>query len=161
MILHIFFYLFTDKKFLQFFFSRLKLNTTGRYAQEFPYLPICGRERNFICCDDLPVVYTHVFTSTEDGKVVDRLSYGRAGDLLSVKFEPDRIFMLPSNGRVYHPAPEKVGSIGLIASKLADEFFKWFKFEDSDSESPTHFTWNGVTYELEKNWYYEAMRKSI
>ena len=155
------FFFFVDKKFLHFFFTRLKLNTTGRYTNEFPYLSICGRERNFIRCDDLPVVYTHVFTSQEDGNE-DRLSYGRAGDMLSVKFEPDRIFMLPSTGRVYHPAPGKVGSIGLIASKLADEFCKWFTFEDGDGDDddPSHFTWNNITYKLEKNWYYEATRKN-
>ncbi|KAJ9586910.1 hypothetical protein L9F63_019486, partial [Diploptera punctata] len=140
-----------DKPFLRFFFSRLKLNTTGRYTQEFPYLSICGRERNFVRCDDLPIVYTHIFKS-EDEEFEDRLSYGRAGNLMSVKFEPDKVFMLPSNGRVYHPAPQKVGSVGLIASKLADDMFKCFKFEDTDSQSPTQFLWNNHRYELDKNW---------
>ena len=39
---------FQDKEFLAFFFKRVKLNTTGRYEVEFPYLSPCGRERNYI-----------------------------------------------------------------------------------------------------------------
>ncbi|KAJ8979030.1 hypothetical protein NQ317_003133 [Molorchus minor] len=37
---------FKEKKFLKFFFDRLRLNTTGRY-KEFPFVSLCGRERNF------------------------------------------------------------------------------------------------------------------
>lgn len=49
----------TEKKFLQFFFSRIQLNETGSYP-EFPFLSLCGRERNYIRCDDLPLVFTHL-----------------------------------------------------------------------------------------------------
>lgn len=56
---------FKDKKFLQFFFHRLRTNETGRYQDDFPYLSICGRERNYIRCDDLPIVYTHVLTAAD------------------------------------------------------------------------------------------------
>lgn len=38
---------FKDKEFLAFFFKRLKKNNTNVY-NEFPYLSLCGRERNFI-----------------------------------------------------------------------------------------------------------------
>lgn len=58
---------FKDKKFLQFFFHRLRINETGRYQDDFPYLSVCGRERNYIRCDDLPIVFTHVLTAA-DGK---------------------------------------------------------------------------------------------
>ena len=47
----------SEKKFLEFFFKRLKLNDSGSYAAAFPYLSPCGREKNYIRCDDLPVVY--------------------------------------------------------------------------------------------------------
>jgi hypothetical protein len=123
--------------------------------EEFPYLSVCGRERNFIRCDDYPIVFTHVIRGTTTGQLEDRLSYGHAGDLLSVKFEPERIFMLPETGRVYHPAPENVGTVGLVRSKLAIEFSKWFEF-DGEHKTPTHFTWDGRKYKLESNWYYEA-----
>jgi len=42
---------FQDKEFLAFFFKRVKLNTTGRYEVEFPYVSPCGREKNYIRCD--------------------------------------------------------------------------------------------------------------
>lgn len=51
---------FKEKKFLQFFFSRIRKNDTGRFENEFPYLSPCGRERNYIRCDDLPIVFTHI-----------------------------------------------------------------------------------------------------
>ncbi|XP_021923661.1 UPF0598 protein CG30010 isoform X3 [Zootermopsis nevadensis] len=149
---------FKDKKFLEFFFKRLRLNTTGRYMAEFPYLSLCGRERNFIRCDDYPIVFTHVIRDNTTGQPEDRLSYGHAGDLLSVKFEPERIFMLPETGRVYHPALEHVGAVGLVTSKLAIEFSKWFEF-DGKHKMPTHFIWDGKKYKLETDWYYEAARK--
>lgn len=57
--------LFTEKKFLVFFFQRLRRNETGRYEDEFPFVSPCGRERNFIRCDDTPIVYTHVVSSPE------------------------------------------------------------------------------------------------
>ncbi len=51
---------FSEQHFLKFFFKRLKMNNTLRYT-EFPYLSLCGKERNFLRCDDLPVVFTEIF----------------------------------------------------------------------------------------------------
>lgn len=56
---------FKDKQFLVFFFKRLKRNDTNRYREEFPYLSVCGRERNFVRCDDLPVVFTEVIPNKD------------------------------------------------------------------------------------------------
>ena len=39
---------FQDKEFLAFFFKQVKLNKTGRYEQDFPYVSPCGREKNYI-----------------------------------------------------------------------------------------------------------------
>ncbi|RZC31984.1 UPF0598 protein CG30010, partial [Asbolus verrucosus] len=103
---------FKEKKFLRFFFNQLRLNTTDRY-REFPYLSICGKERNFVRCDDYPIVFTHVINkTTKHDKAEAHLAYNHAGDLLTFKFEPAKVIMLPETGRVYHPAPERTGSIG-------------------------------------------------
>ncbi|XP_046400025.1 UPF0598 protein CG30010 [Ischnura elegans] len=51
---------FKDKAFLVFFFKRVRRNDTGRYEEDFPFLSLCGRERNFIRYDDTPIVYTQV-----------------------------------------------------------------------------------------------------
>ncbi|CAH0393393.1 unnamed protein product [Bemisia tabaci] len=137
---------FKEKKFLQFFFSRLRRNETGRYP-EFPYVSPCGRERNFIRCDDLPIVFTHVIRDTE----VEWFGYNNTGDTLKVPFEPTKIYMA-ENGRIYHPAEEKHGSVGLIQSKLAIEFSKLFKFKE-DSEIPFQFEWNNQIYDLDSEWF--------
>jgi hypothetical protein len=67
--------------------------------------------------------------------------------------------MLPESGRVYHPAPEDVGSVGLVRSQLAIEFSKWFEF-DAEHKNPTHFMWDGRNYKLERHWYYKAVQKN-
>lgn len=86
---------------------------------------------------------------------MDKLSYAHAGDLLTVDFEPNKIYMAPLTGRVYHPAPEKYGGIGLIRSKLAIEFSKYLEFDtahgDNDQE-PIKFTWNNESYTLDREW---------
>ncbi|XP_055380796.1 UPF0598 protein CG30010 [Condylostylus longicornis] len=139
---------FKDKKFLKFFFDRIRLNETGRY-NDFPFLSLCGRERNFIRCDDLPIVYTHLIKSKEEKY---KLSYAHAGELLTTNFQPEKIYMNPVSGRVYHPAWEKVGNIGLIRSKLAIELSKNFEFKNGEASPPTHFQWEGNIITLNTKW---------
>ncbi|XP_052714079.1 UPF0598 protein CG30010-like [Crassostrea angulata] len=136
---------FKEKDFLVFFFKRLRLNESDRYADEFPYLSPCGRERNFIRCDDKPIVYTHLIES-DSGETL--LSFGGAGNAMTTEFLPSRICMLPNTGRVYHPAPAKVGGIGLIKSSLAIELSKYFEFENGEDNPPTLFTWKGEKLRL-------------
>ncbi|KAK0044462.1 UPF0598 protein [Biomphalaria pfeifferi] len=138
---------FKEKDFLVFFFKRFKLNTTGKYMDEFPYVSPCGRELNFVRCDDVPIVFTHILESSSHFPGI--LSYNGAGHNLTVKLEPENICMSPLTGRVYHPAPKQYGSIGLIKSSLALELSKYFEFHSSDqSTPPSHFNWRGVRYEL-------------
>ncbi len=138
----------SEKDFLAFFFTRIKLNDTDRYAEDFPYLSPCGRERNYIRCDDQPIVFTHILAS-DDPEEPSRLSYGGAGELLTVPFTPEKICMLPWTGRIYHPATEKTGGIGLIKSSLAIKLSKFFEFgHKGEYAPPTHFNWKGHKYAL-------------
>ncbi|XP_041375541.1 UPF0598 protein CG30010-like [Gigantopelta aegis] len=137
---------FKEKKFLAFFFTRLKINYMDRYT-EFPYLSPCGRERNFIRCDDRPIVYTSIIPS-DDSNTPDRLSYGGAGELLTIPFEPHKVCMLTHSGRIYYPAQPKQGDVGLIKSNMAIELSKYFDFENGEMNPPTHFTWKGVRHTL-------------
>ncbi|CAN7992247.1 unnamed protein product [Ixodes hexagonus] len=143
---------FKEKKFLEFFFRRLRSNETGKNEAEFPFVSPCGREMNFVRCDDLPFVFTHVAHLQEPGQGKPRpfLLHNHAGDLLKVAFEPQHLCMPPGTGRVYHPAPERVGGVGLVRSLLAIEFSKHFVFADGggDKSPPTHFNWEGTRYEL-------------
>ncbi|KAL4235478.1 hypothetical protein ACF0H5_007114 [Mactra antiquata] len=139
---------FKEKKFLDFFFSRLRMNETGRYMEDFPYLSPCGRERNYIRCDDLPIVFVHL-TDNQDGSTSDVLSYGYAGTKqLCINFEPDKVCMLQETGRIYHPADPDVGGVGLIKSCIAIAISKYFDFENGEYEPPTHFTWQGKRHVL-------------
>lgn len=81
-----------------------------------------------------------------------KLTYGYAGDLLLADFEPQKIFMNPVSGRVYHPASEKVGRIGLIRSKLAIEMSKSFEFKNGEQNPPTHIIWNEEKLLLDFEW---------
>lgn len=141
---------FKEKDFLVFFFKRVRPNKSGRYEAEFPYISLCGRERNYIRCDDLPIVFTHVIQKTKNDREEDWLCYAHAGDRLAVRFEPNKLCMLPESGRVYHPAMKEVAGVGLVKSSLAFELSKLFVFEKgvADKTPPTHFTWKGSTYEL-------------
>lgn len=140
---------FKDKKFLAFFFKRLKINNFDQYKEPFPYLSPCGVERNFIRCDDRPIVFTHIIPDPEDLEGAGLLSCNFTGDAVTVKFEPEKVCMLPLSGRIYHPAPRKTGGVGLIKSSIAIEISPNFEFgEEGEYAPPTHFTWLGRRYEL-------------
>ncbi|XP_056378904.1 UPF0598 protein C8orf82 homolog [Hyla sarda] len=138
---------FKDKKFLVFFFKQVQRNESGRYMEDFPYISPCGRERNYIRCDDRPVVFTHLLSDESSG--AERLSYCGGGDKLTVPFQPEKLVMLPDNGRVYHPAPEKAGGVGLVKSSLAFELSPCFEFPvGSNSGTPICFYWKGKRHDL-------------
>uniref|UniRef100_A0A0A9XYJ1 Uncharacterized protein n=3 Tax=Lygus hesperus TaxID=30085 RepID=A0A0A9XYJ1_LYGHE len=149
---------FKDKEFLIFFFKRIRPNETERYP-EFPYISLCGRERNYIRCDDTPLVFTHVKQMADlknqnvDGE--DAFCYGHAGDLMHLPFKPDKLFMSPQTGRVYHPCEERFGSVGLVMSKLAIEISPRFTFEHGDGKPPTKFEWKGKVHDLDNQWYFK------
>eukprot|EP00094_Tigriopus_californicus_P008780 TCALIF_08462-PB protein Name:"Similar to C8orf82 UPF0598 protein C8orf82 (Homo sapiens)" AED:0.32 eAED:0.45 QI:0/0.75/0.6/1/0.25/0.2/5/75/209 len=137
-----------DKQFLRFFFKRLKRNDLLRYEHEFPYISPCGKkEINFVRCFDHPIVYTHVIRGSSGESL---LSHNQADRLLTTEFQPAEVAMDPNTGRVYHPASEKCGSVGLIADKLSILWTqeKRFIFGNSEEQPPTQFVWDGKEIEL-------------
>ena len=54
----------------------------------------------------------------EDTDEFPILSYNNGSRFLTVDFQPEKICMMPSTGRIYHPGPEKTGGIGLLSDKL-------------------------------------------
>jgi len=112
----------------------------------FPYISHCGHERNFIRCDDLPVVFTELVSHpAADSADTYHLTY--AGGTLSVVFQPEQVVMLPETGRVYHIGPASGGGVGLLKSSLAVELSKCFEFADGGSV-PSHFVWQGEKRQL-------------
>lgn len=130
----------TDLQFLVTFFSRLRPNHSGRYEASFPFLSLCGRERNFLRCEDRPVVFTHLLASDSESP---RLSYCGGGEALAIPFEPARLLPLAANGRLYHPAPERAGGVGLVRSALAFELSACFEYGPSSPTVPSHVHWQG------------------
>lgn len=63
------------------------------------------------------------------------------------------------NGRVYHPASEQHGSIGLVSSRTAIELSKMFIFSDKEEYVPTHFMWNNNKHILDPNWFKNLIKK--
>ena len=55
------------------------------------------------------------------------LSFNQGGRFLTSPFVPSAISMDPATGRVYHPASDKVGGVGLVADKLS---ILWTKVSD-------------------------------
>ncbi|GAA56036.1 UPF0598 protein CG30010 [Clonorchis sinensis] len=151
----------TDKVFLEFFFARLRPNTTGRYDEEFPYLSLCGRERNFVRCDDRPIVFLDLVQRAEISHWL--LTFGFAqSSKLSVPFQPQHLYMNPNSGRIYHPTinfddPEKNTVheslvVGLMCSDLAlrlADMFEWTQLNHADTGAPPdHFLWEQTVYKL-------------
>uniref|UniRef100_A0A914YDN1 Uncharacterized protein n=1 Tax=Panagrolaimus superbus TaxID=310955 RepID=A0A914YDN1_9BILA len=126
---------FKDKQFLAFFFRRLQHTSVDKYKEYFPYTSKCGKEQNYIRCDDRPVVFTSI--DRESGE----FEYNKS--TRSIQFEPSKLCMFP-NGRLYHPSP--FDNYGLVTSQLADELYAKFKFDSNGK--PTHFEWNGETLPL-------------
>lgn len=153
---------FKDKQFLKFFFKRLKQNNTTKHKEDFPFISPCGREMNYIRCDDLPVVFSTIIEDSDNtSKSPGLLTFSGIGDTLTFPFQPEKVCMLPESGRIYHPGPEKVGGTALIKSSLAIELSPYFEYRKGvqENDPPTHFNWKGVCYELD-NSMWKCLRSS-
>ena len=126
-----------EEKLLFNFFKRLKFNNTDRYP-EFRYfsglaylvssfcplkscnvqilirfLSLCGKERNFVRCDDRPIVFHNskvlptpsgILAANENLNQANltgdswHLLHNHAGEKLAVLFQPQLVTMVPSTG---------------------------------------------------------------
>ena len=81
----------------------------------------------------------------------EHLAYGNAGETMSLPFQPSEVCMQVETGRVYHPATERFGGVGLIRSKLAIQLSTHFIFGEGDERPPTHIHWGGREVKLSQN----------
>lgn len=119
---------------------------------------MCGIERNFVRCDDVPIVFTHIVPDSES----DGFKLVIAHSDLTYPFVPESLYMLPESisaqtddpdgdilkhgGRIYHRADNRFGGYGLIRSTLAQEIGNNFVLDQS--RHPVKFRWKDVTYQL-------------
>jgi len=138
-----------EKKLLFNFFKRLRFNETDRYTEDFKYISLCGKERNFVRCEDRPFV----FNAVENVDDLWRLHFNHAGNMLAHEFLPDKILMVPETGRVYHPGPKLCGGVGLISDKLSIQWTQEqrFVFGNGENEPPTSFTWDDREHFLDNS----------
>ncbi|CAL2029243.1 unnamed protein product [Caenorhabditis brenneri] len=115
---------YKDIPFLNFFYSRIKVNNTGGYQETFPWVSLCGIERNFLRCDDTPLVYTELDSSEKS------LRIGQSS--LSYPFQPASLSMT-STGRVYHTS--SIGEKALVSDKLTDKLYHRFQFDKNGNPS--------------------------
>ena len=104
-------------------------------------------------CDDVPIVFTHLMTQNGTSESY-LLSCNNTGGKVTVPFQPEKLCMLPESLRVYHPASNKVGGIGLVKSKLAIELSQYFEYDATENNHdefltpPNYFIWKGTKYKL-------------
>jgi hypothetical protein len=132
-----------ELKFLEFFFKALRRNDTDSYADSFPWLSPCGREKNYIRCDDTPFVFNKLIQEENNWL----LAYNHGPKSMSLAFQPEKMCMLPETGRLYHPAPGKVGGAGLIKSSLSIELSSNFVYE-KDEHVPFSFKFQDSVIQL-------------
>lgn len=88
---------FKEQKFLEFFYKNLKFNETDRHVEAFPYLSLCGRERNYLRCDDLPLVVTEMDYEKDIMYLNQLKSLNWA-----FRFDPANLYHNFDTGRLYY-----------------------------------------------------------
>lgn len=99
---HNIFFVVLEKKFLEFFFKKLRNNESSRYDKNFPFVSNCGLERNYLRCDDLPFVVSFL----DEKNDLIQLNQINSSHWL-FKFDPENLFHNPNNGRLYYLLEDK------------------------------------------------------
>ncbi|KAG0038560.1 hypothetical protein BGZ82_011606 [Podila clonocystis] len=127
---------YKNTKFLDFFMTRIKPNTTG-WFKNYRHVSPCGREMNFVQAADTPIVYHGL----QDGQLL------WAGTK-KTPFLPHMVTVSASTGRIYHPLPHDYRSpdsdnpeYALIKSALVQTEF-------ADSLESDSLEWQGQRFPL-------------
>lgn len=70
---------------------------------------------------------------------------------MAVLFQPSELCMQLETGRVYHPAPDRMGGVGLIRSQLSIHLSSHFTFHNTEEQPPTHIQWENKMINLSQN----------
>ena len=83
--------------FLEIFFRNLRANTTARFRPEFPFVSYCGREQNYLKCDDLPFVVTHLDFASDLMQI-----NSMKGASWLIGFDANNVVLNEATGRLYY-----------------------------------------------------------
>jgi hypothetical protein len=144
-----------DTKQLKFFFSKLRKNDTGLFADRFPWLSLCGsgkwQEWNFVAAEDTPIVFQDLLRAPDSTRPVLTWATARVNqtDHFTVDFDPERLYV--RSGRLYYLPPDRqalpCGGVGLIRSALCFELGQSVEFLGDDS---VNLTFDGRTYAVRR-----------
>ncbi|UJR28309.1 hypothetical protein I4U23_009554 [Adineta vaga] len=146
---------YKDPKFLHFFFTRLRANTyeDRPYFTTFPYVSLCGRERNFIRCADVPFVLTRLF---DENDLFECCHIPTTN--LSIQFQPERLYIKPDTGRIYYPISEKFyPSVALIKDSIAERLSSHLIYDGKSNDLPCSIEWKGKIYPLKNDPHIEKL----
>jgi hypothetical protein len=82
---------------LEHFFKHLHKNYSQRYEDQFPFISTCRGEHNYLKCEDLPYVVTHL----DENNNMIQLNQIKSAHWL-FHFEPELLHYNPNNGRLYY-----------------------------------------------------------
>ena len=88
---------YKEQLFLEIFFRNLRTNTSVRFKPEFPFISYCGREQNYLKCDDLPFVVTHLDFES-DLMQINNLK----GASWQISFDANNVMLNEATGRLYY-----------------------------------------------------------
>lgn len=98
-----------DSAFLDTFFKYLQHNDSGEFS-DYPYVSLCGSEKNFVAVADTPIVFKHL--------EYDKLWYSPSN---FVPFNPQEL-RYGDNGVLYHSS--SIGRWGRVVPKVIVELSK-------------------------------------
>ena len=72
--------------------------------------------------------------------------------ILSVRFEPEKLYVKPDTGRIYYPLSEKFHTgIALIKDAIAERLSSHLIYNDKTDGLPIGIEWKGKLYKLKKD----------
>ncbi len=70
----------------------------------------------------------------------------------SIPFQPERLYVKPDTGRIYHPLSEKFHTgIALIKDSIAERLSSHLVYDDKTNGVPISIEWKGKMYMLKKD----------
>lgn len=152
---------YKDRHFLNLLYRNLRLNNTGEFL-DYPYYSLCGKEKNFLCCDDplAAVVFDSLQVAEEsnndttttirkDDSEQSAVNYHLLIQNTNIKeqFDPSKLAI--GTDRLYHPITSlkhMKGCKALLHPTIAEQLSLKLSFENNN----VVFNWENSIYTVEQ-----------